>query len=73
MSVDVLQAQLETLRKARASGVRRVEVRSADSTQIAEYKSDAEMAAAISDLERRIAAMTNTRVRTFMPFTSKGL
>ncbi|MBS7545730.1 hypothetical protein KHC19_21760 [Ancylobacter oerskovii] len=44
--------QQKELQAARASGVRRVEFRD----RTVEYRSDAELAAAIRDLEARIAA-----------------
>ena len=46
-----LHTQLSELRAARASGIRRVEMRD----RTVEYRSDAELAAAIRDLETRIA------------------
>lgn len=67
-----LQAQLDELRAARGAD-KSVRVKGPDGEREAVYKSDAEIAAAIADLERRIAAMNGTRVRTFLPFTSKGL
>ena len=36
------------------------------------YKSDRDMAAAISALEREIASMAGTRIRTFIPYYNKG-
>lgn len=71
-SIELLQQQLETLRNARASGVRKVEVRSADSTRMVEYKSDAEMTGAIAELERRLATWGRPPVRSVQFFTSKG-
>ncbi|WP_420712637.1 phage head-tail joining protein [Ancylobacter sp. SL191] len=47
-----LTEQLRELREARASGVRRAEFRD----RTVEYRSDGELAAAIRDLETRIAA-----------------
>lgn len=47
-----LHTQLSELRAARASGIRRAEFRD----RTVEYRSDAELAAAIRDLETRIAA-----------------
>lgn len=47
-----MQEQLTELRAARASGVRRAEFRD----RTVEYRSDTELAAAIRDLETRIAA-----------------
>ena len=50
--LTTLRTQLEELRAARASGVRRVEFRD----RTVEYRTDNELAAAIRDLETRIAA-----------------
>lgn len=64
-----LQARLEALREIRASGVREA----AFGNDRVVYRTDAELAAAIADLERRIAAATAMRpVRTVLVSTSKG-
>lgn len=68
-----LQAQLEGLLKARATGVARVEFTSGETRRVTEYKSDADMAAAIADLERRIAALSCPAVRTVHFTYSKGV
>jgi len=47
-----IRQRLETLRQKRASGVRTVRFGDDEAT----YKSDSEMAAAIADLERQLAA-----------------
>ena len=47
-----MEEQLSELRAARASGIRRAEFRD----RTVEYRSDVELAAAIRDLETRIAA-----------------
>ncbi|MBV6634750.1 MAG: hypothetical protein KI788_02445 [Mameliella sp.] len=71
MAVDV--TELETLRDklvmARARGVRKTEL----GDQSVEYRSDSEMAAAIADLDRRIAAAGSSRPGTISFSTSKGL
>lgn len=67
-----LQTMLTTLRAARATGARRIEVRAAGGHRIVEYKGDAEMASAIADLERRIAALQRPQIRTIRIHSSKG-
>lgn len=64
-----LQARLDSLLAARAKGVRRVR---APDREI-EFATDAEMAAAIADLEQRLADAQGRRVHTMKLFTSKGL
>ncbi len=65
-------AELNTLReallKARFAGVRTVEYEGRRVT----YASDAEMAAALADLERRIAAASAPRVNQVRISSSKG-
>jgi hypothetical protein len=68
-SVSEMQAWLLELQKARASGARRVEFRERQ----VEYKSDAEMAAAEADLERRIAAAAATPITRMYINSTKGL
>jgi hypothetical protein len=46
---------LVALYKTRASGLRRVEYQDGNSQRIVEYRTDGELAAAIADLEGRIA------------------
>lgn len=65
-----LQAQLDELRKARASGARSVEYDSGFDRRRVEFKSDAELAAAIADLERRLS---NSKMHTVRLWTSKGV
>lgn len=66
-----LTAALEALKKARRSGLRRV--RYGDREM--EYKSDADMRAAISDLEEELAHAAGFpgRRRSFFSSTRKGL
>ncbi|WP_448187916.1 phage head-tail joining protein [Azospirillum sp. sgz301742] len=52
-TLEELRSQRETLAQCRASGLRAVQY--ADGSRN-EYKSDAEMAAALADLDRQIAA-----------------
>lgn len=70
MTVEELTAQRDTLLAARFRGVRTVEI---DGRRIT-YASDAEMAAAITDLDRRIvAAQEGGRKRRILTSASKGL
>ena len=71
MTLEEMQAFLSALLGMRFAGVRSVTY---DGRQIS-YASDAELAAAIQDLERRIAAVdtTRTRSRVSRPFASKNL
>jgi len=69
-----LQSQLENLRNARAGGISRLSFASPISRREVEYRSDAELAAAIGDLERRIAAQSVSAAPKLVYFnTSKGL
>lgn len=69
-----LAAQIENLRQCRAKGVLRVRDTSGSGhvTEV-EYRSDAELAAAISDLERRLAGLRGSRIRTVRINSLKGL
>jgi hypothetical protein len=69
VTLEELQERLEHLKRCRAGGTR--EVRMGD--RAVAYKSDSEMAAAIADLERQIAALTTTPVTTVLVSASKGL
>lgn len=68
-TLATLQARLAKLREIRASGVLSAEV----DGQKAVFRSDVELAAAIADLERQIAAGTGGRVTSIRLSTSKGL
>ncbi len=69
-TVAELQARLDNLLAARAEGIRRVEF----GDRRIEYRSDAEMIAAIGDLERQIARQCGAvPVRMVRFSTSKGL
>lgn len=68
MSVTEMQQQLANLRALRAEGVRKTRFGD-DET---EYRSDAELAAAIADLETRIAAALKPSRRLIYPRVSKG-
>ncbi|MBK8174797.1 MAG: hypothetical protein IPK66_05860 [Rhodospirillales bacterium] len=70
MTLEELSTQREALLAARYRGVRTVEY---DGKRIT-YASDAEMAAALADLEKRItAAETGTRRRRILTLATKGL
>jgi hypothetical protein len=70
MTLEEMTAQRDALLAARFRGVRTVEI---DGRRIT-YASDAEMAAAIMDLERRIAAtQEGGRKRRILTSASKGL
>lgn len=63
-----LEAMREALLKARYAGVRTVEVEGRHVT----YASDAEMAAALADLDRRIATASAPRINQVRISSSKG-
>ncbi|QNT69135.1 phage head-tail joining protein [Defluviicoccus vanus] len=70
MTLEEMTAQRDVLLAARYRGVRTVEV---DGRRVS-YATDTEMAAALADLERRIAAMeTGTLRRRILTSASKGL
>jgi hypothetical protein len=67
-TVDDLRLRLEALEKSRASGALKIELRDRSTW----FKSDAEMASAIADLKRQIAAAEGRRRTTVYITTSKG-
>ena len=70
MTLEELTTQRDTLLKARFRGVRTVEY----DGKCVTYASDAEMAAAIQDIERRIAGLEDGgRRRRVLTSASKGL
>jgi hypothetical protein len=70
MTLDEMMVQRDALLAARFRGVRTVEIEGRRVT----YATDAEMAAAITDLERRIAlAGREGRRRRILTSASKGL
>jgi hypothetical protein len=70
MTLTELTTQREVLLAARFRGVRTVEIEGKRVT----YATDAEMAAALTDLERRIATATEGgRRRRILTSASKGL
>lgn len=64
-----LQQQLNTLRAARAKGVQTLSVGGETVT----YKTDAQMAETIADLEQRIAALSGRQVRMVRFACGKGV
>jgi hypothetical protein len=64
-----LTARLDALLDVRASGTLTVEIEG----QRISYRSDPELAAAIADIERRIAAAQGRRITDIRLRTSKGL
>lgn len=72
MSID--KAKLEEMRDillvSRASGTRLVQF--GDNHRV-EYKTDAEMAAALADLDRRISLISRPKAKAIRFGTSKGL
>ena len=71
MAIDAteLETLLDALIRARAQGMRSL----LDEGKRVEYGSDAEMAAAIADLERRIARALASAPKTVAFTTSKGV
>jgi hypothetical protein len=70
MTLEELTAQRDALLAARYAGVRTVEL---DGRRVT-YAKDAEMVAAIADIERRIAAASDEgRRRRILTSASKGL
>ena len=70
MNLEDLREQRDALLTARFRGIRTVEIEGRRVT----FASDAEMAAAVTDLERRIAAVQDGgRKRRILTSTSKGL
>ena len=67
---DEIQTRLDELRRVRSEGRR--EVRSANGRTVS-YGSDRELAAAIADLERQLAAYDTTPVTSVLVASSKGL
>lgn len=68
-----LEVQLAQLRRVRAQGTRVVEFSGGNGvSRRVEFRSDAELAAAICDLERRIASLTNRHISQVRIQSSKG-
>lgn len=69
VSATELDALRDELIKARAKGVRSVQM----GDERLEYRSDAEMAAAIADLDARIRSASRARPSTVRFSSSKGM
>jgi hypothetical protein len=70
---EALEKNLQALLDARAGATKVVEFRSGNgSMRRVEYKTDQELAAAIADIERRLAMLAG-RTHTIQFSTSKGL
>lgn len=70
LTLDQLTKARDALLQARAGGVRRFRDQNGEEV---EYKTDAQMAAALASLDRQIAEMTGRRTPTTLYFrTSKG-
>lgn len=69
-TVADLQVQLDALRAVRAGGEKRIRYRGPNGEQEVEYKTDAELAAAIFDLERQINAARGAKATTVRIFSS---
>ena len=67
-TIAEMQVRLDSLLQLRSDGVRKAGF---GDDQV-EFRSDSELAAAIADLERRIAAETTPRSRMIYPKVSKG-
>ena len=69
-----LEVQLAQLHRIRAQGTRVVEFSGGNGvSRRVEYRSDAELASAINDLERRIAKLNNMRISQVRIQSSKGV
>lgn len=69
-----LEVQLTQLRRVRAQGTRVVEFSAGNGvSRRVEFRSDAELAAAIRDLKRRIASLTNRHISQVRIQSSKGV
>lgn len=65
-----LQEQIDALRAARARGVQSLTLGNGEMVM---YKSDAQMAEAIADLQHQIDAQNGRQLRTVRFTTSKGV
>lgn len=67
-TVEELQAQRDRLKEIRGKGIASYEI----GDRSLRYRSDAEIAAAIADIDRQIAAASATPVRRVVVGTTKG-
>lgn len=73
MDRAVIEIRLAKLREMRANGTHSVEHEAGNgSRQRVEYKDDREMAAAIADLERQLAAASGRPIHTVIIHSNKG-
>jgi len=70
LALPALEAQRDALIKARSNGLRSVREPSGEEVQ---FRSDAELAAALASVERRIAEFGRSLPSTITFATSKGL
>lgn len=68
-TVEQMQAQLKRLRDVRAKGLDGYTIQG----RSLNFKSDAQLASAIADLERRLAAASGTPVRLVYFNSTKGI
>ncbi|PTV93496.1 hypothetical protein C8J27_1159 [Rhodobacter aestuarii] len=68
--LETLQQQLDTLRAYRAKGTQTTTLGNGESVT---FKSDAQMAEAIADLEQRIASLSGRQVRMVRFACGKGV
>lgn len=74
-TTEELSARLERLRKARDTGARVIDVESDGTRRRVEYRTDAELCAAIADLEKRLAGSAGAAPppNTIRIRTSRGM
>lgn len=68
-----LLTQRSRLLEIRAKGMRSYEIDTGNGRRRIEYRSDEEVASAIADIDRRIAALQGTHINTVRIYSSKGL
>lgn len=73
MNIEQLQSQRAALVAARSSGELRVVFHSGGTRREVEYRSVAEIQAAIDALDRDVAANSGTRVRRFLPYFERDI
>lgn len=72
MTLQEMQSMWEALQQARLSGALRIVTQTGGVRKEIQYKSDAEMAAAIGALERQMAALSGSPVHTVKIAATKG-
>ena len=68
-----LQVLREQLLSARGAPEQRIRFRQGDQEEDVTYRTDSELAAALRDVERRIALASGTKITTIRLSTSKGI